>query len=375
MVSIELENLTKTFESAEGTIVAVDDLELTIDDGEFFTLVGPSGCGKTTTLRMMAGLENPSKGRILFDGEDVTNLAPQSRDIAMVFQNVALFPHMTCKQNIGYGLKVRGETERMDERIQETAELLSIADQLDKHPDQLSGGQQQRVALGRAIIRNPGAILFDEPMSDLDAKLKAELRVVVQELQQEYETTMVYVTHDQKEAMTMSDRIGVMNSGRFEQVGTPEAIYNNPANEFVGRFIGEPSMNIVKGIIQDGAIKLEEDPGAAPLTADASAVDDIAQGVMDGTVQVGFRPAHAKIKSGATDALLETTFLLSEPNGEEYIIYLDRDGQKITVISESKPSFEEGETVGIEGLEKYYIFDARSGTTIEGRSPTVQGQA
>ncbi|PSP71020.1 glycerol-3-phosphate ABC transporter ATP-binding protein, partial [Halobacteriales archaeon QH_9_66_26] len=240
-VSLRLDGITKVFAD---DVVAVDGVSLTIHDGEFIVLVGPSGCGKTTTLRTIAGLEQPTEGRIVIDGEDVSGQDPRERDVAMVFQNYALYPHKTVRENIAFPLAIRKfPDDVIAEHIQETAELLGISELLDRRPADLSGGQQQRVALGRAIIRDPKLFLFDEPLSNLDAKLRIQMRTELNKLHDRVGKTSVYVTHDQVEAMTLSDRVVVMNNGTVQQVDPPEVVYDRPANRFVAGFIGEPPMN------------------------------------------------------------------------------------------------------------------------------------
>jgi multiple sugar transport system ATP-binding protein len=244
-VSLRLENVTKLFEEADGSkVVAVDDISFEIYDGEFIVLVGPSGCGKTTTLRMIAGLETPTEGKIFIEGEDVSGQDPRERDIAMVFQNYALYPHKTVRENIAFPLQIRKyPKDEIGTRVQETADLLDIPDLLDRHPSDLSGGQQQRVALGRAIVRDPRVFLFDEPLSNLDAKLRIQMRTELNKLHDRVGKTSVYVTHDQAEAMTLSDRVAVMNDGEVQQIAPPQEVYSEPANRFVAGFIGEPPMN------------------------------------------------------------------------------------------------------------------------------------
>ncbi|WP_322799180.1 ABC transporter ATP-binding protein, partial [Thermoflexus sp.] len=243
MAPIHLERVRKTF----GPVVAVDDLTLTIEDGEFFALLGPSGCGKTTTLRLVAGLERPTGGRIFIGDRDVTDLPPQARDVAMVFQDYALYPHMTVMENIGYPLKVRRRPKpEIQKRVREVAQVLQITDLLDRRPGQLSGGQQQRAAVARALVHLPQAFLFDEPLSNLDAKLRLEARSFLKHLQKSLKITTIYVTHDQAEAMALADRIGIMDRGRLLQVGTPLEIYRRPRNTFVATFIGSPPMNLLR---------------------------------------------------------------------------------------------------------------------------------
>jgi multiple sugar transport system ATP-binding protein len=252
MAEIELENITKVF---AGGVLAVDDVTLRIEDGEFLALVGPSGCGKSTLLRAIAGLEEVTSGRVSIDGRDVTDLAPRHRDIAMVFQSYALYPHMSVRQNLGYGLKVR-RTPRTEikRRVDEVAEMLGLGDLLERRPAQLSGGQRQRVAMGRAIVREPKAFLMDEPLSNLDAKLRVGMRASLAQLHQKLGVTTVYVTHDQVEAMTLGHRVAVMKDGKVLQMDSPQRLYQEPRNLFVAGFIGSPAMNLVEARIQDGDV-------------------------------------------------------------------------------------------------------------------------
>jgi multiple sugar transport system ATP-binding protein len=252
VAEIVLEHVTKVY---SGDVVAVDDVSLEIESGEFLVLVGPSGCGKSTLLRMLAGLEDVTEGAIRIDERDVTELPPRSRDIAMVFQNYALYPHMTVRENLGYGLRVRKTAKpEIASRVERVAELLGLDELLDRRPAALSGGQRQRVAMGRAIVREPSAFLMDEPLSNLDAKLRVSMRGQLGALHARLETTTIYVTHDQVEAMTLGHRVAVMRDGRILQVDTPQALYARPANLFVAAFIGSPSMNLVDAELSDGAV-------------------------------------------------------------------------------------------------------------------------
>ena len=270
MGEIGLENVTKEF---AGGVRAVDDVTLTIGEGEFMVLVGPSGCGKTTLLRSIGGLERVSSGRIRIADRDVTRLQPADRDLAMVFQNYALYPHMTVRKNLGYGLRVRRMPRKeIDGRVAEVAEMLGLEELLDRRPGQLSGGQQQRVAMGRAIVRNPAAYLMDEPLSNLDAKLRVTMRTSLQQLHSRLGTTTVYVTHDQVEAMTLGHRVSVMRDGKMQQVDVPQRLYDDPANLFVAAFIGSPSMNLVNATITDdrltaGELEIPLDRGRRPSAA------------------------------------------------------------------------------------------------------------
>ncbi|HEY2328103.1 MAG TPA: sn-glycerol-3-phosphate ABC transporter ATP-binding protein UgpC [Gaiellaceae bacterium] len=251
MGEIKLEHVTKRF----GDVVAVDDISLEIADGEFLVLVGPSGCGKSTLLRMIAGLEEISGGAIEIGGQDVSDLPPRSRDVAMVFQSYALYPHMTVRQNLGYGLRARRTPKpEVEQRVAEVAELLGLEKLLNRRPSQLSGGQRQRVAMGRAIVRHPQAFLLDEPLSNLDAKLRVGMRASLAQLHQRLRTTTVYVTHDQTEAMTLGERVAVMRDGHMLQVDRPQALYANPRNLFVAAFIGSPAMNLVDATVEGGSV-------------------------------------------------------------------------------------------------------------------------
>jgi multiple sugar transport system ATP-binding protein len=254
MAQIVLEGVTKEF---TGGVRAVDGVSLTIADGEFMVLVGPSGCGKTTLLRTIGGLESVTAGRISIGDRDVTRVAPGSRDLAMVFQNYALYPHMTVRENLGYGLRVRKMPRReREERVREVAKMLGLEELLSRHPRQLSGGQQQRVAMGRAIIRHPAAFLMDEPLSNLDAKLRVGMRTSLQELHERLGTTTVYVTHDQVEAMTLGQRVAVMRDGRIQQVDAPQTLYDAPVNLFVAAFIGSPAMNLVEAATDGTSVRI-----------------------------------------------------------------------------------------------------------------------
>jgi multiple sugar transport system ATP-binding protein len=275
MARIELENVTKVF---PGGVVALDDVSLRIEDGEFIALVGPSGCGKSTLLRALAGLEEITSGTISIDGKDVTDLAPRHRDIAMVFQSYALYPHMTVRQNLGYGLRVRRMAKaEIRRRVDEVAAMLGLSDMLERKPAQLSGGQRQRVAMGRAIVRQPKAYLMDEPLSNLDAKLRVGMRASLAQLHQQLGTTTVYVTHDQVEAMTLGQRVAVMRDGKILQVDVPQRLYEQPKNLFVAGFIGSPAMNLVDALLDGDEVFFGEhrvplDPLRRPSRGDGRRV-------------------------------------------------------------------------------------------------------
>jgi multiple sugar transport system ATP-binding protein len=279
MAEIRLDRVRKQFPNG---FVAVDDVSLTIDDGEFIVLVGPSGCGKTSLLRSIAGLEEITNGRILIDGADVTDLAPRKRDVAMVFQSYALYPHMSVRQNLGYGLKVRRTAKaEVRRRVEEVARMLRLDELLDRRPAQLSGGQRQRVAMGRAVIREPKAFLMDEPLSNLDAKLRVTMRAELSSLHARLGTTTIYVTHDQVEAMTLGERVAVMRDGRIQQVDTPQGLYRHPRNLFVAAFIGSPAMNLVEAAVNGSTIEFGGFRFPLP---------DGARAPGDGRVILGIRP-------------------------------------------------------------------------------------
>jgi multiple sugar transport system ATP-binding protein len=283
VAEIELKDVTKRF--PDGT-EAVKKMNLNIQDGEFMILVGPSGCGKSTALRMIAGLEDISEGELLIGGELVNDLAPRDRDIAMVFQNYALYPHMTVRENMGFALKLaKVEKDEIDRRVEEAAKILDLSDHLERKPANLSGGQRQRVAMGRAIVRDPAAFLMDEPLSNLDAKLRVQMRAEVSRLQQRLGTTTIYVTHDQTEAMTLGDRVAVMRLGIVQQVGRPQELYEDPRNLFVAGFIGSPAMNFMPAHVENGQVKL-------PMVA-VPVPEQLRRELEDGrTVIAGIRPEH-----------------------------------------------------------------------------------
>ena len=282
MASVVFENASRIYPGT--TAPAVDKLNLTVNDGEFLVLVGPSGCGKSTSLRMLAGLEEIDGGRILIGDRDVTNVAPKDRDIAMVFQSYALYPHMTVAENMGFALKIAGiDKAERDKRVREAAKLLDLEPYLERKPKALSGGQRQRVAMGRAIVREPQVFLMDEPLSNLDAKLRVSTRAQIKNLSHELKVTTIYVTHDQIEAMTLADRVVVMNKGVVQQIGTPTEIYDRPANAFVGSFIGTPAMNLLSGHISGGVFDAEN--------VKIKALDT----EVDGAVVLGFRAEDAAI--------------------------------------------------------------------------------
>jgi multiple sugar transport system ATP-binding protein len=301
---------------------AVKSLDLEIKDGEFMILVGPSGCGKSTALRMIAGLEDISDGQMRIGGDVVNDKAPKDRDIAMVFQNYALYPHMTVARNMGFALELKGvDQSEIDKKVREAAEVLDLVDHLDRKPANLSGGQRQRVAMGRAIVRDPKAFLMDEPLSNLDAKLRVQMRTVISRLQNKLGTTTVYVTHDQTEAMTLGDRVAVLRAGELQQVGTPKELYDNPVNLFVAGFIGSPSMNFMAGELRDGRVHLPFGEVPAP------------QGTQhQGKVVAGLRPEDfedAALSSDKQGITFRAKIDLLESMGSEFYAYFEVEAEQV----------------------------------------------
>jgi multiple sugar transport system ATP-binding protein len=321
MAEIELKDVTKRY--SDGT-EAVKKMNLNVDDGEFMILVGPSGCGKSTALRMIAGLEDISEGELLIGGERVNDLQPRDRDIAMVFQNYALYPHMTVRQNMGFALKLANEDKaEINRRVEEAAQILDLTEHLERKPANLSGGQRQRVAMGRAIVRNPAAFLMDEPLSNLDAKLRVQMRAEVSRLQDRLGTTTIYVTHDQTEAMTLGDRVAVMRSGVIQQVDRPQVLYEHPRNLFVAGFIGSPSMNFMAGHVENGNVKL-------PMV-DVPIPDALRDEMQDGRkVIVGVRPEHMEdaslINERHSGVVFKTKIDLLESMGSELYAHFNVGG-------------------------------------------------
>ncbi|HEV7268632.1 MAG TPA: ABC transporter ATP-binding protein [Falsiroseomonas sp.] len=344
---VHFEKVRKAF----GSAVAVRELDLTIRGGEFVSLLGPSGCGKTTTLRMLAGLEFPTAGMISIGGRVVNEVAPGARDVAMVFQSYALYPHMTVAENMAYPLKKRGvaKAERA-ERVARVAETLHLGALLPRKPRQLSGGQQQRVALGRALVRDPRVFLLDEPLSNLDAKLRAHMRAELIELHRRVGRTFVYVTHDQLEAMTMSDRIAVMHEGVLQQFGTPSEVYNRPANLFVAGFIGAPAMNLLRGHAEQGDFVHP----ALRLDVTGAATREMVLGLRPEDVTLGSGPFAARVR-------------LVEPTGHEQIAKLDIEGgDTLTIRADAEAPLTAGETLrwGVRAA-RLHLFDATKGTRLD----------
>lgn len=359
MAEVGLTGVTKTY---PGDVLAVSDLSLRVEHGQFAVLLGPSGCGKSTTLRLIAGLEEPDHGEILIGGQVVNHLPPQKRDLAMVFQSYALYPHMNVARNMGFGLKMRGvPAAETRDRVRATARLLDLEDLLERYPNQLSGGQKQRVALGRAIVRKPAVFLLDEPLSNLDARLRTETRVELLNLQRQLNGTFVLVTHDQVEAMMLADVIAVMKDGTLQQTGTPEEIYAQPANLFVAGFVGSPPMNLVPGDVvrEDGRWQYRgEFHLSLPHLNRAQRFPEPKSSIV-----LGFRPEAARISS-AGDICLQVD--LVENRGSQKFLYGSAEGdQKLSVAADPNSSVRSGETISITiAPEDLLFFDAATGKRI-----------
>jgi multiple sugar transport system ATP-binding protein len=359
MATVTFDHVYKRY----GDVTAVSDLNLEIGDGEFMVLVGPSGCGKTTSLRMIAGLEEISDGQLRIGDRVVNDVAPKDRDIAMVFQSYALYPHMSVRDNLAFGLKLRKVPKSdIEKRISEAAGILQLEKLLDRKPKELSGGQRQRVALGRAIVREPAVFLMDEPLSNLDAKLRVQTRAEIARLHQRLGTTMVYVTHDQVEAMTMGQRIAVMSDGLLQQVGTPQQLYDHPVNRFVAGFIGSPSMNFVETDVPDGDGEIE----TADLTVPVPPAFKEGMAGMDGKVVVGFRPEHLELGEVAGPAaVVKGTADVVEYLGNEELLHVTSGGKDIVAIVDSSHRVKPGDVITLKlPADKLHMFHAESGLTI-----------
>ena len=399
MSGILFDGVTKVY---DGTTVAVDDFSLEVEDGEFLTLVGPSGSGKSTLLRMVAGLEEITGGEIRIEDTIVNRLPPRDRDIAMVFQNYALYPHLKVQENMAFGLKRSTDLPEgeINERVREAAELMGIEDLLDDKPKQLSGGQRQRVATGRAIVRKPAVFLFDEPLSNLDAKLRKHMRTELQRLQYELDTTAIYVTHDQEEAMTMSDRIAILNLGELQQVGTPREVYNEPRNAFVAQFIGSPSMNMFVS-------ELEETADGARFTGDVDVAiskeraEMITRRSNEQRFLLGIRPEDITVYTEPTTDSIRAQVDIIEPLGSNDLLYFKLENSTAVEnivsdsvdIGEDERSDEEEHKAFIEpnsissdyewketpvhltfDTEHMHVFDPRTGENVGMESQTVTGE-
>jgi sn-glycerol 3-phosphate transport system ATP-binding protein len=371
LAEVEFRDVTRRYAGGRsGDTVALKRLNLTVSDGEFLILVGPSGCGKSTALRLLAGLDKPTSGEIRIGGTVVNGLSPGERDIAMVFQNYALYPHMSVYRNLAYGLRQRrtprAEVER---RVRETASLLEIGGLLDRKPGQLSGGQRQRVAMGRALVRQPQAFLLDEPLSNLDAKLRNQVRGDLKRLHRELPVTSIYVTHDQVEAMTLGDRLCVMSDGEVQQIGTTDDIYNRPANTFVAAFMGSPPMNLMPGMVRSGVLHIG---GVAVTTASEP----------DGTVTVGARPEHLRLDTSPSDGMVPARVDFTEPLGSHVLVTAlvdpSPDGSlapgetRVIVQAPSGTELESGTRIGLQlPPERTYFFDAETGDARHSREQSL----
>ncbi|SEP79457.1 ABC transporter ATP-binding protein [Natrinema salaciae] len=374
MARVRLDNVTKRYED----IVAVDEMDLEIEDGEFVCLVGPSGCGKSTTMETIAGLTKPTEGTITIGETDVTKLPPKDRGVAMVFQNIALFPHMDVYDNISFGLRLRKyDQEVIDRRVERASDVVQLEGMLDRMPDELSGGQQQRVAIARAIVREPDVFLMDEPLANLDAKLRVHMRTELQRLHKQLDTTIIYVTHDQAEAMTMSDRIAVINAGELQQIDPPLVCYNEPANRFVAGFIGSPSMNFVEGELTETG--LETDHFDVEFDVDGLEVapgDAVTMGIRPEDIY----PVDTADSPASSSAVIDATTDVLEPMGDEIFVYLTLDGSGGGMMTSEEASnasnqllmsvdpdsaITEDDEVRVElDRSKIHLFEAASGDAI-----------
>jgi len=356
MAEVEVRKLFKRFGGTE----ILHGLDLSIADKEFVVLVGPSGCGKSTLLRMIAGLESVSDGDIILGGKVINHVREKDRDIAMVFQNYALYPHMTVYENMSFSLRMRGMPKpKQEERIKWAASMLALEEYLDRYPRQLSGGQRQRVAMGRALVREPMAFLLDEPLSNLDAQLRVQMRTEIRALHQRLETTMIYVTHDQVEAMTLADRVVVMRDGYIEQIGSPDEIYDKPANTFVAGFIGSPSMNVLPGTLRkaNGGYRIEIN--------DTYGIDvpGLAEGEDGQAVRFGIRPEDLHISSAGEGFPL--TVDVVEMTGREIEVYGSHDDARICLLLRQRQPLEPGETVWLKPDEmRAHVFDEATGRAL-----------
>ena len=352
MGNIAVSNLTKKFDSTE----VIHGINLEINDGEFVVLVGPSGCGKTTLLRMIAGLESITGGDISIDEKIINNIKPKERDCAMVFQNYALYPHMKVAANMGFSLKIKkASKEEIDKKVKDVAKVLEIEDYLERYPRQLSGGQRQRVAMGRAIVRNPKVFLFDEPLSNLDAKLRVQMRTQIKLLHARLKTTLVYVTHDQVEAMTMADKIVVMNEGLVEQTGAPLDLYDKPVNIFVAGFIGSPSMNLFNASINSNSINLGS-AGSIPITRNTTSENNL-------DITLGIRPSHMDISKNGEGLKFQIDVI--EPTGADSLVYGKINDTECCVQTSERLNLKSGEIIHIlPNEDNLHFFDNQSNERI-----------
>ena len=364
MSAVDYEGIGKKY----GSVTVMEDVSFAIGERRFVVLLGPSGCGKTTLLRMTAGLEKVTKGDILFEGRRVNDVHPRDRDIAMVFQSYALYPQMKVYDNIAFGLQVRKEpADEIERKVREAADILDLGPYLDRYPRALSGGQRQRVAMGRALVRHPKVFLFDEPLSNLDAKLRGQMRLEIRRIHDRLDTTTVYVTHDQIEAMTMADDIVVMRGGNIEQMGSPETVYDEPANCFVADFIGSPSINFLDGTVvrEGGGASVRLGEWALPVPANSVAEDGQ-------TVRVGIRPLDIDVVPGGADGArgsLDGELEFVENTGAESHVHVAVAGTTVRAVSPERLHVRQGERIGLRiGAAKVHLFDAASEQRIAVRS-------
>jgi len=361
MSGVTLENIVKSY----GNLEVVHGIDLVVEEKEFVVLVGPSGCGKSTTLRMIAGLEEITSGNITIDGRVVNRVAPKDRDVAMVFQNYALYPHLKVFDNIAFGLRIRKESKQhIAKTVAEVSEILGLTPYLDRRPAELSGGQRQRVAMGRAIVRHPKVFLFDEPLSNLDAKLRTQMRAEIKQLHKRLDATSVYVTHDQIEAMTLADRIVVMNDGYIEQIGSPMELFNNPANTFVASFIGSPPMNQVPAVVVNSPSGFQAKVGDVTFSLPDNIKIDEGQSII-----VGIRPEHFSMNADDGAAAIPISLDLVEPLGSEALLHASLGEHPLVVKTETH-----GDIDHLTGVSQVYapphlisVFDAESGAALTGQ--------
>ncbi len=363
MARVRLEGIRKVYDNG---FVAVHGASFEIADGEFVVLVGPSGCGKSTTLRMIAGLESITEGELYIGDRFVNDVEPKDRDIAMVFQNYALYPHMSVYDNMAFGLKLRKFPKaEIDERVRQAADILGIEPILDRKPKQLSGGQRQRVAVGRAIVRKPQVFLFDEPLSNLDAKLRVQMRTEISRLHQQLDATMIYVTHDQVEAMTMGDRIVVMRDGYIQQIDSPLNLYDYPLNRFVAGFIGSPSMNFVSGqIVRENGLRFRSSDGAATIAL-TDVQENLLQGYVGREIELGIRPEDVYVAGSPfiTNPVVEVELRVDvlEPMGNEIVAYASSRATNVVARVAPQPLPEPGKTVNLAfDVTKLHFFDSET---------------
>ena len=373
MAEVKLEHISKVYDDNKGDPSkpkTIDDISFTVKDKEFMVLVGPSGCGKSTLLRMIAGLEEITSGELSIDGIRMNEKDPRERDLAMVFQNYALYPHMTVFDNMAFGLKLKKFSKaEIKQRVTETARLLELEEELHRKPKSLSGGQRQRVAIGRAIIRRPKVFLFDEPLSNLDAKLRSQMRIELQKLHREIDATMIYVTHDQVEAMTLGSRIAVLNKGRLMQLDAPMQLYNNPQNRFVAGFIGSPAMNFIKGRLDNASATFISDDGSCSISLDSS--KSRLKEYAGKEVEIGIRPEHIIILEQPQGLHTHTTadckleVMAHENMGNEQQVYFELQKRSLIVRQEPREHIKYGNLESLHFLrEKIMVFDTHSGAII-----------